>query len=168
MVDDIIIKYGNRLHLGGKTYPCVIGKGGLADSVDKREGDGKTPRGIYPLRQVLYRPDRTEMPVTGLPVSVITREDGWCDAPESPAYNERVLLPFDASHEKLWRDDHAYDIVVVIGYNDKPAIAGKGSAIFLHVMHDSGRPTEGCVAVSLDDMRELLMQLTPDAQIHIE
>lgn len=166
MQDNIIVKYGKTLHVGGKSYACVIGKGGIVD--DKAEGDGATPRGMFPLRQVLYRADRTEAPITGLDVSAITKEDGWCDDPKSERYNERVLLPFDASHETLWRDDHAYDLLVVIGYNDKPVIPGKGSAIFLHLMHDDGRATEGCVAVSSGDMRELLMQLTPGAQIHIE
>lgn len=166
MQENIIVKYGNTLHVGSKSYACVVGKGGIVD--DKNEGDGATPRGMFPLRQVLYRADRTEAPITGLDVSTITKEDGWCDDPKSERYNERVFLPFDASHEKLWRDDHAYDMLVIIGYNDKPVIPGKGSAIFLHLMHEDGRATEGCIAVSLEDMRELLMQLTPGAQIHIE
>ena len=166
MEETIIVKYGNTLHVAGKSYPCVVGKGGISD--EKREGDGATPRGLYPLRQVLYRADRTEAPITGLQVSVITKEDGWCDDPASPSYNERVFLPFEGSHEKLWRDDHAYDMLVVIGYNDKPVVPGKGSAIFLHLMHEDQRPTEGCVAVSANHMRELLMQLTPGSQIHIE
>lgn len=161
---DIYVENG-ELRIGNERFPCTLGKGGLTS--DKREGDHKTPRGTYPLRQVYYRKDRVDKPQTGLPAVEIRREDGWCDDPAHPAYNTPVVLPFPASHEKLWREDHAYDVCVVIGYNDAPVMPGKGSAIFFHLSHDDGRGTEGCVAASLEAMQRILRQLTPRSRIHI-
>lgn len=154
-----------ELRLGERRFACVIGKKGITG--DKREGDQKTPRGIYPLRQVYYRADRVKKPLTGLPVQVIRREDGWCDDPGHPAYNTPVVLPFPAGHEVLWRSDHAYDYIVVIGYNDHPIVTGKGSAIFMHLMQPDGRGTEGCVAVSQRDMETILAALGPRSVIDI-
>ncbi len=145
MAGTVMIVENNQLTIGDITVPCVIGKEGLTD--DKREGDHKTPRGAFPLRQLYYREDRVEKPETGLPIAVINNEDGWCDDPAHPAYNTPVTLPFPARHEKMWREDNAYDYVVVVGYNDHPVVAGKGSAIFMHLMHPDIRGTEGCVAI---------------------
>ncbi|MFM2043824.1 MAG: hypothetical protein RLY86_2400, partial [Pseudomonadota bacterium] len=119
------------LTLEGTHLPCAIGRGGVR--ADKREGDGGTPVGAFPLRRVLYRPDRLAAPVTGLPVAPIAPDDGWCDDPAHPDYNRPVKRPFPASHEEMWRDDGVYDVVVVLGHNDDPPVAGMGSAVFLHV-----------------------------------
>ena len=162
---DIIVTPEGTLRFGGQEYACVVGKGGVTD--DKREGDGATPRGRFALREAWYRPDRTEKPATELPLREITPADGWCDDPAHPAYNTHVALPFAARHETLWREDHAYDLLVVLGYNDAPVVAGKGSAIFWHLMHDSGRATEGCVAVTRETMLALLPQLHTATHIHI-
>jgi L,D-peptidoglycan transpeptidase YkuD (ErfK/YbiS/YcfS/YnhG family) len=168
MAHDIYVRDGNTLAIAGKSYPCVIGKSGLAAVGEKREGDGKTPRGVFPLRQVYYRPDRVKPPQTRLPIVALKPSDGWCDDPADAAYNTYVTLPFAASHEQLWREDHAYDLILVVGYNDAPAQPGKGSAIFMHLRHDDGRGTEGCVALSEADMREVLAVLTPGSRICIE
>lgn len=156
---------GNTFSFGGKTYHCAIGKGGI--SVDKKEGDGKTPVGVFPLRECWYRADRLPAPKTKLPLKIIGENDGWCDDPKSPEYNQHVKLPYGFSHEKLWRDDHAYDLIIPLGYNDAPAVRGKGSAIFLHVMHDSGRATEGCVALKAADLLALLPHLGPDISLEV-
>ena len=84
------------------------------------------------------------------------REAGWCDDPADPFYNRPILTPYRASHEKLWREDHVYDLIVPLGYNDHPVIPGKGSAIFLHVARQDYAPTEGCVACALPDLLALL------------
>ncbi len=96
------------------------------------------------------------MPDTNLPLHIIKENDGWCDDPQSPDYNHKVTLPYPFSHENLWRDDHVYDLIVPIGYNDKPVVAGKGSAIFMHLAHEDYRPTEGCVALQREDLLEVL------------
>ena len=148
------------LVIGGKRFRCALGKTGITQS--KREGDNATPAGTFPLRRVLYRPDRTSLPKTNLPVSPLAPNDGWCDAAGDPRYNEQVTLPYPASHEKLWRDDHVYDVIVVLGYNDAPPIAGRGSAIFMHVARDGYAPTEGCVALAFPDLEAVLAQCRPD------
>lgn len=142
------------LRFGGRSYSCAIGAGGL--TCDKKEGDGGTPVGGWRLRECWYRADRMPAPVTGLPLRIITERDGWCDDPADAHYNRHVTLPFAASHERLWRDDHVYDIVIPLGYNDDPVIPGKGSAIFFHLARPDLSPTEGCVAIGLKEMTELL------------
>jgi L,D-peptidoglycan transpeptidase YkuD (ErfK/YbiS/YcfS/YnhG family) len=161
----LIVTSPVALQLGEKTYPCVIGRQGI--TADKHEGDGATPRGSFPLRRVLYRADRVMMPKIELPCDALSPQDGWCDDPTHTAYNTHVTLPFSARHEELWRDDHAYDVIVVLGVNDAPVVAGKGSAIFLHLLHDDHRPTAGCVAVSLQHMLEILSQLSTESVIEI-
>ncbi len=138
---------------------CALGKGGVKPEADKREGDGVTPLGVYPFRKVFYRPDRLETPITGLPVEPLSSQLGWCDDAESPHYNKLVSLPFGPSHEKLWREDHVYDLVVVIGHNDSPVVPGKGSAIFMHIAREDYTPTEGCVALKKADLLRFLRQV---------
>jgi L,D-peptidoglycan transpeptidase YkuD (ErfK/YbiS/YcfS/YnhG family) len=106
-------------------------------------------------------------PKTLLPVFAIAEDDGWCDAPDDPRYNRPVKLPYPASHERMWRADHLYDIVVVLGFNDSPIVPGSGSAIFLHVAAPNYSSTEGCVALKLDDVQALVAALTPGALIEI-
>lgn len=138
---------------------AAIGPGGIA--VKGGEGDGITPRGSWPVRQVLYRPDRVARPHTALPVTAIAPDDGWCDAPNDPRYNQQVKLPYPASAESLWRDDPLYDLVVVLGFNDDPVVPGKGSAIFLHVARPDYSATHGCVALAVEDVRAAIAQLRP-------
>lgn len=144
---------------------CALGRNGI--SLDKHEGDGATPVGRFPLREVLFRADRLAPPVTGLPARAIDVADGWCDDPADPAYNRPVRLPYPASHERLWRDDGLYDLVVVIGHNDAPAIPGRGSAIFVHVAAADYAPTAGCVALALADLQALVAVCQPGDQLVI-
>lgn len=149
--------------LGDRLLRCAIGKGGLAR--EKREGDGATPVGAFPLRRVLYRPDREAAPRTGLPVAAIAPEDGWCDWPEDAAYNRPVRLPYAARAERLWREDALYDLLVVVGHNDAPVVPGAGSAIFLHLARPGYAPTEGCVAFARADFLDLLGALDASSQL---
>ena len=142
---------------------CALGRGGVR--AEKREGDGATPIGCFPLRGVLYRPDRLPAPETRLPVQPIAEDDGWCDEPNDPAYNRPVKLPYPASHERMWREDGLYDLVVILGHNDDPPEPGAGSAIFLHLARPNYEPTEGCVALSRDDLLELLKGCAPGAML---
>lgn len=143
----------------GWAWRCAIGRGGAVPAADKREGDGATPIGRWPLRGVLLRPDRGFVPPVELPWRWIRPWDGWCDAPGDPAYNRPVAHPCSRSAERLWRDDRAYDVVVVLGHNDAPPMAGAGSAIFWHLAQPDWQPTEGCVAVSADAMAVMLPRL---------
>ena len=135
---------------------------------DKREGDGATPIGCWPLRQLLYRPDRLPAPTTALPLRALAPDDGWCDDPGDPAYNRPVRLPSAAGHERLWRDDGIYDLIVVLGYNDAPPRAGLGSAIFLHVAQPDFAPTAGCIALQRPDLLRLLAAAGPETRLRIE
>lgn len=142
----------------GRDYPCALGRGGIA--TEKREGDGATPRGRFALRRVLYRADRGAAPDSGLEAAAIGVRDGWCNDPAHADYNRPVILPHPASAEALWRADGLYDLVVVLGHNDDPVVAGAGSAIFLHLARPGWEPTEGCVAMAGADLRRILESCT--------
>lgn len=145
------------LHAGDRTIPCSIGRGGLIAAADKREGDGATPIGIWPIRGILLRPDRVALPEgLALPWRWLRPDDGWSDGVDDPAYNRPIRHPHRFSAERLWRDDGLYDAIVVLGHNDAPPVAGAGSAIFLHCWR-GGAATEGCVAVA----RKALLALLP-------
>lgn len=146
-------------------YPCALGRGGVQTA--KREGDGVTPVGAFLLRQVFYRPDRLSLPASGLPIRALTRDDGWCDDPAHSDYNRLVKLPFEASHENMWREDNLYDVVVVIGHNDDPPRSGFGSAIFVHCATADYGPTLGCVALARETLIGLLPRLTPGLALRI-
>lgn len=160
------------LTLGDWSCPCVIGKGGLIAAADKREGDGATPLGDWPIRGALLRPGRIgaeHAPV--LPWRWIRDSDGWCDDPTDPAYNRPIHRPRATSHELLARDDQAYDVIVVLGHNDAPPVPGMGSAIYFHqwVIGMDGAPkaTEGCVAIAPEAMRTLLPPLVPGMALRV-
>jgi L,D-peptidoglycan transpeptidase YkuD (ErfK/YbiS/YcfS/YnhG family) len=154
-----------RLRFAGWSLPCALGKGGV--SARKREGDGATPRGRFGLRGVWLRRDKGLPPALRLPARLTRPADGWCDDVRHPRYNRPVARPFAMSHEAMWREDHLYDVVVEIGWNDRPAIRGRGSAIFLHLARPGYAPTEGCVALSRSHMLRLLPHLTPRTRIDI-
>jgi L,D-peptidoglycan transpeptidase YkuD (ErfK/YbiS/YcfS/YnhG family) len=168
---------GALLNWGAGARRAAIGPGGIA--VKGGEGDGITPRGIFPVREVFYRADRIAAPRTQLPLRTIQDDDGWCDAPDDPNYNRLVKLPYPASAENMWREDHLYDLVAVLGYNDNPVVPGKGSAIFLHLARSVGESrsdnknepdysaTQGCVAMAMDDLLAAIEQLKPGDQVAI-
>lgn len=152
----------------GVTTPCIIGRTGAIDAAAKREGDGHTPRGRFALRQALLRPDRGfGLPVSPLPWRWLERDDGWSDDPADAAYNTAVRLPHPFSAEQLWRGDGLYDVIVPLGYNDAPPVAGRGSAIFLHCTDAAHPVTAGCVAVHREALLALLPWLTPNDWIDI-
>ena len=149
-----IVTANGVLTVQNETFRAALGRGGVRG--DKREGDGATPVGVLPLRNVLFRPDRGAAPPCVVPVRAMAADDGWCDDPVNPAYNQAVRLPFPASAEALWRDDTIYDIIGVLGWNDSPVVPGRGSAIFLHVARPDYPPTDGCVALAPDHLRRVL------------
>jgi len=150
----IHIYSSDRAVFRGKKYKCAIGKNGIAEN--KTEGDGKTPKGCFEIRKVLYRKDRIEKLQTDLSVEEIQENDAWCDDVNDENYNQQIKLSHNTSHEKLWRDDEIYDIVVVLGYNDNPMVSRKGSAIFIHIARQSYSPTAGCIAFNKEDLLEIL------------
>ncbi len=153
---DLLVGADGTALWGTRRMRCAIGSGGI--SADKREGDGATPAGAWAMRRVLYRADREATPATGLPLDAIDPADGWCDDPADAAYNRPVRLPYKARAETLWRADEIYDLVVVLGHNDAPVVAGRGSAIFLHLARGDFAPTAGCIALAREDLIRVLAE----------
>jgi L,D-peptidoglycan transpeptidase YkuD (ErfK/YbiS/YcfS/YnhG family) len=147
--------HDGRLFWSRGSAAAAVGRAGV--KADKREGDGATPAGTYPLVSILYRPDRVAPPASQLPVKPLAPSDGWVDDPADANYNRPVSLPYAASAEQMWRKDDLYDLLVVIGYNMEPVVPGAGSAIFLHIARPDFAPTAGCLAVK----REVLFAVLP-------
>lgn len=141
--------------LAGQTYRCAIGKGGVR-GVDKQEGDGATPLGLLPIRRVLYRADRLAAPDCNFPIEPIGPNDAWCENPALRTYNTQIIRLPDMTGDRLWRDDHLYDVIAVLGWNDAPVVRNRGSAIFLHLARPDYSPTDGCVALNLPDLSRAL------------
>src|SRR6266700_4284202 len=159
---DIIVRRQGDITIadwGAGPRRCAVGSAGIAEKT--REGDGVTPAGAWPLRRVLYRADRIAPPRTLLPTAAIQPDQAWCDVPDDPHYNRLVRLPYATLDERLWREDALYDLIVIVGFNDAPVFPGKGSAIFLHLAQADYAPTQGCVALTLQDLTEALAQLGP-------
>ncbi|GGL53693.1 L,D-transpeptidase family protein [Wenxinia marina] len=151
------------LRAGERRLPCTIGRGGLRDASTKREGDGATPRGVHRIVGMLYRSDRIPRPA---PWAVpIGPADLWSDDVADPDYNHRVRAPHPFSHERLRRADPMYDLVLVTDWNWPEAVAGKGSAIFVHQWRRPGWPTAGCVALSRPDLQWLAARIRPGARL---
>jgi len=154
------------------TVPCTIGRSGACSAEAKREGDGCTPKGSWPIRAALFRPGRSVPPPGfALPWRWTHAADGWSDDPADPAYNRPVRLPHPFSAETLQREDMLYDVVLVLGHNDAPPVPGAGSAIFFHLWNEAKpaaeRSTEGCVAIARADMDALLPMLGPGMVLEI-
>lgn len=164
---NILVKSNGVLYFNEKEYSCALGKGGVR--AEKREGDGATPIGCFCIREIFYRPDKfCAPPDSAFPTKALTEYDGWCDDVNTPEYNTHIKLPYDGSHEELWRGDHLYDIIVVLGYNDGPPIVGNGSAIFMHLARDGYTPTAGCIALSKEDLVDILKNTDATTQVCIE
>lgn len=144
-----------RIRAGSLDLVCALGRSGPV--LRKREGDGGTPIGRFRVLGGFYRPDRFRgRPLAGIPLRPIRPDDGWCDEPTDRRYNRPVRLPFPKSHERLWREDALYDLVLDLSHNRRPAVPGRGSAIFLHSARDGFTPTEGCVAVARSAIARLV------------
>lgn len=159
------------LTFAGRTMVCALGRG--STSVSKREGDGATPVGAFPL-VAAFAPAGGFVPAGGrvrsapLPFALAGPRDGWCDAAGDRNYNRPVRLPYPASHERLVRSDHLYDMVVVPDHNLSRRMRGRGSAVFMHLARPGYTPTEGCVALARRDMAWLWPRLRPGMRLVIE
>ncbi len=162
---ELVVRASGEAWWAGRHMRCAVGRAGIVG--DKREGDGGTPAGRWPMREVLFRGDRLGPIMTPLPARELRPADGWCDAPGDPAYNRLVRQPYLAHCEYLWLAEAVYDVIVPLGYNDDPAVPGRGSAIFLHVARPDFAPTGGCVALALDDLLAVLRGALPGAQVRV-
>ena len=163
---DIVVYPEGTAEWAGRRFPCALGRAGVTE--DKREGDGATPAGRFPLRSVLYRPDRTGPPASVLPVAPLHPLDGWCDDTGDKRYNQFIRQPYSASFELLWREDHIYDVIVVLGYNDDPVVPGRGSAIFLHAARPDFTPTQGCIAFARENLLRIIEECESSTRLCVK
>jgi L,D-peptidoglycan transpeptidase YkuD (ErfK/YbiS/YcfS/YnhG family) len=145
--------------------PVALGRSGI--KANKREGDGGTPRGKFRLRRLWWRADRRPRPRTLLPVRPIRIADAWCEDPRDQHYNQPVRRPAGQAGDRLWRQDHLYDVFIELDHNTRPRIAGRGSAVFVHVCRPGFAPTAGCVALEGATLRRLAARLGPRTTIAI-
>jgi len=150
------------LLFAGRVMPCSIGRGGIVPGAAKREGDGATPAGQHRILAVLYRPDRMARPCGQ--ARTIAPADICCDESGHPAYNRILRGPLAAGHERMWRADPLYDLVLVTDWN-AAAEPARGSAIFVHQWRRPGYPTAGCIALGRGDLRWIAERLRPGARL---
>ena len=160
----IIVKKSKYLKYKNFKFRCSLGKAGIKKK--EKEGDNITPRGIFKIICIYYRSDRIKKITTAFKKIKIKKNMGWCDDPRSKFYNKEIKLPSLYSHEKLYRKDNIYDLVVVLNYNFKPIIKNKGSAIFIHVTNKY-KSTQGCIALKKEDLVKLLSVIKKNTKIKI-
>jgi L,D-peptidoglycan transpeptidase YkuD (ErfK/YbiS/YcfS/YnhG family) len=155
-----------RLIAGQFSLPVALGRGGI--KANKREGDGATPRGTFRLKRVWWRAGRHPRPTTLLPAQRIMPDDGWCEDPIDRHYNQHIKVPPKSKADRLARNDNLYDLIVELDHNTRPRVAGRGSAVFIHVARPGFSPTAGCVALNINSLRRLLARLGPRTRIVVE
>lgn len=156
---------GGILLAGRHAIPVMLGRAGIR--ANKREGDGATPRGRFRLIRLWWRADRHPRPRTGLPATRIDRHIAWCEDSTDRRYNRPFRRSANEPGDRLWRDDRLYDFIIEIAHNARPRIAGRGSAVFLHVARPDRGPTAGCIAFGANDLQRLLGQLGPRTRIEV-
>ena len=149
----IIINKSKYLKYKDLKFKCALGKAGIRKK--KKEGDNITPKGIYKIIKIYYRDDRIKKISSKFRLIKITKNMGWCDDPKSKKYNQLIKLPNKYSHEKLYKKNNTYDLLLVLDYNMKPIVKNKGSAIFIHVAKRNYKPTAGCIALKKKDLLKL-------------
>ena len=153
------------MQAGALHLPVALGRSGIR--ANKREGDGGTPRGTFRLRRLWWRADRTLRPQTALMSRRIGPDVGWCEDPRNRAYNRPIRVPPGSTADRLWREDHLYDLIVEIDHNTRPRIAWRGSAVFIHVAREGFSPTAGCVALNRPALHRLLSQVGPHTRLTV-
>ena len=161
----ILVKNKHSLQIDEFKFKCCIGKKGLTKN--KKEGDKKTPKGIFEIENLYYRKDRLEKPITALKCIEIEKDMGWCDDINIPEkYNRRIKIEKKIKHEKLKRKDYKYDLLIPIKYNFNKPITGLGSCIFIHLTKNF-KPTAGCIALYKNDFLIMLKIIKKNTKIKI-
>ena len=151
--------------VGHLAVPVVLGRSGIRPN--KREGDGTTPAGRFHPVRLWWRPDRGPPPRTRLPMRRIGPDIAWCEDPADRRYNRPFRRSANEPGDRLWRNDRLYDLIVEIDHNTRPRVAGRGSAVFLHVARPDRGPTAGCVAMAAEELRTLVARLGQKSQIDV-
>jgi L,D-peptidoglycan transpeptidase YkuD (ErfK/YbiS/YcfS/YnhG family) len=161
----IFLKNKHTLQIDDFYFKCSIGKYGL--SKKKIEGDKKTPRGTFEIEHLYYRKDRIKLPKIYLKTIEIKTNMGWSDDLNFPdKYNKLITINKNIHHEKFFRKDYKYDLLIPIKYNYKKSIPGKGSCIFIHLT-DNYNPTAGCIALQKKDFLIMLKLINKNTKIRI-
>jgi L,D-peptidoglycan transpeptidase YkuD (ErfK/YbiS/YcfS/YnhG family) len=161
----IIVKNSGYLKYKNLKFRCALGIAGIKKK--NKEGDNITPRGIFKVNKVYYRSDKIKSIKTSIKKFKIKKNMGWCDDPESNFYNKEIKLPSKFKHEKLYRSDNLYDLILVLNYNTRPIKKNKGSAIFIHVAEGSYKKTKGCIALKKKDLVKLIPLIKKSTKIEI-
>jgi L,D-peptidoglycan transpeptidase YkuD (ErfK/YbiS/YcfS/YnhG family) len=161
----IIVKKSGYLKYKNLKFRCALGKAGIKKK--EKEGDNITPKGIFKITRIYYRADKIKNITTSIKKVKIKKNIGWCDDTNSNFYNKEIKLPSKYSHEKLYRKDNLYDLVLVLNYNINPIIKNKGSAIFLHIAQDSYKKTKGCIALKKKHLILLISKIKKNIKIKI-
>jgi len=161
----IIVKKSGHLKYKNLKFRCALGSAGVKKKT--KEGDNITPKGIFKIIKIYYRPDKIKKITTLIKTIKIKKNMGWCDDPKSRFYNKQIKLPSKLGHEKLYRSDNLYDLIAVLNYNTKPIIKNKGSAIFIHIAKKNFSKTKGCIAVKKEDLIYLLSKIKRNSQVKI-
>tara|TARA_B100000427_G_scaffold220377_1_gene184227 strand:- start:524 stop:1015 length:492 start_codon:yes stop_codon:yes gene_type:complete len=160
----IRLKNKDTLNFDDFSIKCVIGKNGL--NKNKKEGDKSTPIGNFKLGPLYWRADKIDKPETNISCKKINKNLGWCNDIDSRFYNKEIKVNKKIKHEKLFRKDYKYNLFLVIKYNDKKIIKGKGSAIFIHLTKNY-KKTAGCIAVKEKDFLVMIKLLSKKSKIII-
>ena len=161
----IIVKKSGYLKYKKLKFRCALGKAGIKKK--EKEGDNITPRGIFEITKILYRPDKIKKIKAFIRTIKIKKNMGWCDDSKSDYYNQQIKLPNKFGHERLYRNDNLYDIILVLNYNTNPIIKKKGSAIFIHVSKNSYKKTKGCIALKKKHLLKLIPLIKKNTKIKI-
>ena len=161
----IIIKKSGYLQYKNLKFRCALGKAGVKKK--EKEGDNITPKGTFKITKMYYRPDKIKNIISLVKKIKIKNNMGWCDDPSSNLYNRQIKLPNKFRHEKLYRKDNLYDLILVLNYNINPIIKYKGSAIFIHVAKNSYKKTKGCIALKKKHLIELVSKIKKNTKIKI-
>ena len=161
----IIVKKTGHLKYKNLKFRCALGKAGIKKK--KKEGDNATPEGIFKIIKMYYRPDKIKNITSKLKKIKIKKNMGWCDDSRCLLYNQQIKLPNKFSHEKLFRNDNLYDLILVLNYNINPTIKHKGSAIFVHIARNCYKKTKGCIALKKEHLIELISKIKKNTKLKI-
>ena len=162
----IIVKNNGYLEYKNFKFRCALGKAGVKTKI--QEGDNITPKGTYKILNIYYRKDRIKKITSNFRPIEISKDMCWCDDPKSKKYNQLIKLPNRYSHEKFFKKDNSYDLIVILNYNINPIIKNKGSAIFIHIAKKNYKSTAGCIALKKDDLLKLIKIIDTNTKIFIK
>jgi L,D-peptidoglycan transpeptidase YkuD (ErfK/YbiS/YcfS/YnhG family) len=161
----IIVKKSGYLQYRNLKFRCALGKAGIKKK--KKEGDNATPKGIFKIMKMYYRPDKIKNITTKIKKIKIKKDMGWCDDSSCHLYNQQIKLPNKFSYEKLFRNDNLYDLILVLNYNINPTIKHKGSAIFVHIAKNCYEKTKGCITLKKEHLIELISKIKTNTKLKI-